>query len=361
MRWRTSWTAISATAVLVGVGHPSCVASAAPDRVTVSSPTDLYRAVAAANGAGATEILLSDGLYRLERTLVIAGDGISLRSASGDRTQVILRGNGMRATDGVDNLIDVRGSHVSLVGLTLEQAGNHLIQLRGENDADHFRLINCVLRDGYEQLLKVTSERDGEPSADFGQVRGSRFEYTADRGPNWYIGGIDLHSGKQWLIKNNTFRNIASPAGQVAEHAIHIWKNSADNTVQNNVILNSDRGIGFGLTDQWYRHNRGGVIAGNTIVHYRPDDPFADVGISLENSPGTQVIGNAVYLGHGYPNGIEYRFEGTKDVLIAGNVTNKAIAGRDGAQALLEGNRQGGLLVWLRDVLGQVFRRFFAS
>ena len=292
-----------------------------------------------ANKSGATfDIVLLDGTYRLTAPLRITADGLTVRSASGVRERVVLRGNGMRESSRVDNLIEVSGSHVALVGLTLVEAGNHLIQLRGERDADHFRLINCVLRDAYQQLLKVTSERDGEPSADFGVIQGSTFEYSADRGPNYYIGGVDLHSGKRWRIEENTFRNIASPAGRVAEHAIHIWKNSADNVVRNNLIINSDRGIGFGLTKDWYRHNRGGEISGNVIVHTRPDDPFADVGIALENSPGTVVRDNVVFLAHDYPNAIEYRFPDTEGVVISGNTTNKAITGRDGARALVQGN-----------------------
>jgi hypothetical protein len=338
----------------------ACFAVPAPalsERV-VASPAGLYAAVDEANRAGTVSaIVLLDGSYRLTRPLRITADGLTIRSASGVREQVVLRGNGMRKTARVDNLIEVNGSRVSLVGLTLAEAGNHLVQLRGERDADHFRLINCVLRDAYQQLLKVTSERDGEPSADFGVIRGSSFEYTADRGPNYYIGGVDLHSGKRWRIEGNSFRNIASPAGRVAEHAIHIWKNSADNVVRNNLIINSDRGIGFGLTRDWFRHNRGGEISGNVIVHTRPSDPFADVGIALENSPGTVVRDNVVFLGHGYPNAIEYRFPDTEGVVISGNTTNKAITGRDGARALVEGNVQASLGATAMDYLRRAFSR----
>ncbi|EAQ98942.2 right-handed parallel beta-helix repeat-containing protein [Congregibacter litoralis] len=326
--------------------HGAASVTAAPtESVTlrVATAAALYAAVRGASGDQKTVISLADGVYRLSNALRIGVDNVTIRSDSDDPAKVIIAGNGMRQTAGVDNLIEVSGKGVALIGLTLREAGNHLIQLRGERDADHFRLLNCVLQDSYEQLLKVSGASEGAVSADFGVVRNSRFEYTADLGPNFYIGGIDMHGGKNWLIERNHFRNIASPADAVAEFAIHLWTGSADNVVRDNVIINSDRGIGFGLGDQWFRHNRAGEITGNVILHLRPSDPFADVGIALENSPGTLINDNFVYLTHNYPNGIEYRFQGTTGVLITGNVTNKAIKARDGAEGLPDGNQTGSI------------------
>jgi hypothetical protein len=326
--------------------------------VSVDSAPALYAAVKEAGAGGSTVIELEDGIYLLPRALRISANNLTLRSASGDPTKVVLVGNGMRKTGGVDNLVEVSGKHVALIGLTLQEAGNHLIQLRGENDADYFRLLNCILRDSYEQLMKVTTRKaSGEPSADFGVVRNTRFEYSDTLGPNFYIGGIDMHGGKNWLIENNSFRNIASPAASIAEFAIHLWTSSADNIVRDNVIINSDRGIGFGLTNQWFRHNRGGEISGNIILHLRPSNPFVDVGIALENSPGTLVSGNFIYLMHNYPNAIEYRFEGTQGVVITGNITNKAITARNGGEALVEGNQTAALSNTAVDYVALAFER----
>jgi hypothetical protein len=317
-----------------------CWSAASVERrtIAVSTPAELYAAVHQANGRGNTEIVLEDGEYRLTRALRIEGDRITLRSASLDRDATVLRGNGMRSTGSVDNLVEVSGRYVTLAGLTLREAGNHLVQLRGERDADFFRLIDCALIDGYQQLLKV-SAGDNNSSADGGLVRNTLFAYTNARGPGYYIGGIDLHRGRDWLIENNTFRNIASPSQRVAEYAIHLWSGSANGRVRNNLVINSDRGVGFGLSRNPARGNEGGEIIGNVIIHLRDGDPASDVGIALENSPRTQVIGNYIHLAHAYPNAIEFRFPGTRDVVISGNTVNRAIASRDGGHALVEGNQ----------------------
>ncbi|MEM1189215.1 MAG: right-handed parallel beta-helix repeat-containing protein [Pseudomonadota bacterium] len=305
----------------------------------VSDVPSLLAAIDRANRTGHSIIELAPGDYQLERTVSLRGDHITLRSMSGDAASTQLIGAGMRQNPVVENLINVSGRNVALIGLTLRDAGNHLVQLNGERNADHFRMINCRLFDAYEQLFKVSKNPASDASADFGLVRDSTFAYSDELGPNDYIGGIDLHGGKEWLIENNRFENIASPRRGAAEHAVHIWSGSANNRVSANLILNSDRGIGFGLTADPRRHNRGGEITGNVIINLRTSNPFSDVGIGLESSPQTVVAGNYIFLAHDYPNAIEYRFAATRDALITGNVVNRSIAARDGGHAVVEGNR----------------------
>ncbi|GAB5415431.1 MAG: hypothetical protein Cons2KO_30340 [Congregibacter sp.] len=326
---------------------------------SVSSAAELFAAIVAANSSGFAIIELAPGDYRLTQPLRIEGDFITLRSANGDREATVLRGNGMKPGNSVDNLIEVSGSHVAIQALTLRDAGNHLVQLRGEKNADYFSLINCALIDAYEQLLKVSAER-GSTTADFGLIKDSFFGYTKDQGPNYYIGGIDVHGGKNWIVEKSTFRNIASPSRSVAEFAIHFWSGSDNPIVRNNRIIDSDRGIGFGLGEDPSHGNTGGEISGNLIVHNRKGDPFSDVGISLENSPGTRVTDNFVQLEHAYPNAIEYRFPGTVNVLISGNSVNRAIASRDAAEATVEANHTASKVSMAWDFLAYVFHRVAA-
>jgi hypothetical protein len=326
----------------------------------VSTVNELSDALHKANKIGGnTDIVLSDGQYQINQRLRIIGSHIQLRSASGDPSTVILSGQGMKKSSSVEVLIDVSGSHTSLSGFTLERSANHLIQIRAENDADSFSLSNCVLRDSYEQLLKVSAPHQKDsPYADDGHIENCLFEYSAGIGPQYYIGGIDAHRSRNWQVIGNTFKNIASPSIHVAEHAIHFWRKSANITVVNNVIENCDRGIGFGLGDNIANQTVGGLIETNIIKSSNPSHKFADAGIILEASPNVQIINNVVWIEGSYPRAIEYRFPTTKNVIIQNNITNKSISSRDGGQAKLIDNETANLINRLESKLKYFIERF---
>ena len=303
--------------------------------VEVDSEQGLYKAIKRANQRGNTLILIADGIYQLNATLNITGNHIALRSVSGDPATTIRRGAGMVPSKRVKNLIRVTGQHFSFSGLTGEAAPHHIIQIVGEANADHAVIEHCILQDAYEQIVKVSHRANSKVAADNGIIRHCTFGYSAGIGPQYYIGGIDLHLGQNWLIESNQFFGIASPSDRVAEHAIHLWNNSSDNQVIGNVIINSDRGIGFGMGG---RGNQGGLISDNIIYHADNNHPYADAGIILESSPNTIVKKNRVIQHHGYPNAIEYRFDATRGVFIAANGTNKKIRKRNGGSAELKDN-----------------------
>ncbi|MFT6267308.1 MAG: hypothetical protein ACJAVV_000098 [Alphaproteobacteria bacterium] len=323
--------------------------------VEVANTQELRNALSVANKSKTpTTILLADGVYKLSGApLKIEVDHITVRSQSGIRENVLITGNTM--DKGIGVLIDVSADYFSLTGVTLKNARWHLIQVRAEKDTDFFHLENCVLQDAGQQLLKVSHAKNG-PYADFGIVKNNLFEYTAGIGPNYYIGGIDAHHAVDWLVQNNTFKNIASPAQRVAEHAIHFWNGSKNIRSLNNLIINSDRGIGYGLMDR-ENQNQGGVISGNIIIHTASNHPFADVGIGLESSPNTVVSNNIIFSTGTYPNAIEYRFKRTTGVLINGNITNKVIKSRNGGTATLIENKTGGRSGQLLDNIHHLMKK----
>lgn len=291
--------------------------------VTVSNWKELRTAVKNANeNNGNVTIFLNDGEYLAEHFLFIYASNVAVRGKSGDRNKVIIKSPKMKG--GASHIFGVIGDNVTIADMGIGQVANHIIQVFGEKDADNLLVHNVRFFDAYEQLLKVsTDNKHKEIKPENGIIECSLFEYTAGTGPQWYIGGVDAHNAHNWIVRDNIFRNIISPTSNWAEHAIHFWNDSAGTLVERNIIINSDRGIGFGLGDA--KHT-GGIIRNNMIYH---NSSKGDVGIGLENANGVKVYNNTIFFEHNYPHAIEYRFAGTS-AEIYNNLTNKKIQKREG-------------------------------
>lgn len=320
--------------------------SASAGKVTVATAADLQNAVAAANSTGGnTTILLQDGTYTVTNTLNITAPHVTISSVSGNRDKVIIQGDAMSATAAIGILVRADASYFTISNVTLQLCGWSLLQVVGEDGASNAIVNNVVFKDAYQQLLKVSVDQTTyAKTSNNGLIENSLFEYTAGIGPEYYIGGIDIHAGQNWVIRGNTFLSIISPSNQVAEFAIHVWDQSANALVEKNLIINCDRGIGFGLSGR--PGNTGGIIRNNMIYHAANDGAFEDVGIDLELSPGTQVYNNSIWMDDSYPNAIEYRFTQTTGVLIVNNLSNKAVLARDGAIGTVGNNVTTAVASW---------------
>jgi hypothetical protein len=322
-------------------GLASLISASAFAAVLVNTAGELEAAVDQANAGGDPEIVLRDGVYDLERMLWVSASGVMVRSESGDRDAVSIRGQGPFGA--VTHVFNVAGSGFVARDLTLGNVSQHAVQL--QPDVDDVRLSNLHIRETGEQMVKVAYDsQDLSATSDRGLLENSLLEY-AEIGPQFYIGGIDAHNAVGWVVRDNTFRNIRSPAGSVAEHAVHFWSGSRDTLVERNMIVDCDRGIGFGFGG---RGHGPGIIRNNMIFN-GVDDGFADVGIGLESATAVEVYNNTVVLLSGYPNAIEYRFTATSDGLIANNLTNTAIISRDGGTAALQDNVTSASPGWFED------------
>ena len=303
--------------------------------INVSTVSELESAVGRINNEdGPFTILIADGTYNLNNGFWITGSDFIIRSQSGNRDAVVLNGKGM--SGGVSHIFWILGENTTIADISFGNVANHAIQIMGESarSADDITVYNVRIFDTGEQMIKGSS--DGIDGAADGIVECSLLEYTNSFGPQWYIGGIDIHRGSNWIVRNNTFKNIRSPeAGSgPSEHAVHFWNNSENITVESNTIINCDRGIGLGLGDSSVH---GGVIR-NNMIYNNGQGLNDDVGIGLESADNILVYNNTIFFDSDYPNAIEYRFEATTGTEIYGNLSNRAISQRNNGQATLQNN-----------------------
>jgi hypothetical protein len=162
-----------------------------------------------------------------------------------------------------------------------------------------------------EQFLKVNPSGARDAFADDGLVECSTFTLTdagrphVERSPGGcYTGGIDGHSARGWVVRQNVFRGIYCAGEGLAEHAIHFWTGSRDTLVERNVIIDCARGVGFGLVESGatrdypddpfpglYIGHFGGIIRNNVIV---ATIPYYDTGIELDQARGSVVVHNTI-------------------------------------------------------------------
>ncbi len=318
-------------------------------QITVSNSKEFAQALKEAHdNKGKYVITLKSGEYKIRKQLHIRVPHIYIRSESGNPYDVTIKGPGMHVYGkDIGNIFRVTGDYFYIDGIRLADVRNHLIQIAGESNASFPHINNCILQDAYEQFIKVSYNKQSPENMSIeGIVENSVFQYTREIAPNYYTGGIDALGSVNWQVKNNVFRDIASPKDHIAQHAVHFWVNSSGTQVINNFFVDVDRAIGFGMplnhNSRVLTHSHlGGVIKNNVVYHSDNGDPYGDVGIILESAQGAIVENNFIHMEHDYPRAIEYRFDNTKNILIRNNKTNKAISSRNGGQAALENNNEG--------------------
>jgi hypothetical protein len=282
---------------------------------------------------GAT-ILIANGTYNLSSTLHVNNvNNITIRGASGC-DDVVLIGRGMTNSNfgSVPHGIWTNSSNTVIAHLTIRDVYFHPIILNP--GAQRPRIYNVRLKNGGQQLIK------GNPisamqGVDDGIVESSIMEFdTTSR--DYYTNGVDIITGNNWTIRDNLFRNIRAPAGQLAGPAVLMWGGSSNTLVERNLFLNSQRGIALGLQERTANDHSGGIIRNN--IFFRKPGETGDTGIYIADSPNTKVLHNTIILNGTYPNAIEYRFPDTAGVEIRFNLTDARIASRDGAKGNVANN-----------------------
>jgi hypothetical protein len=236
---------------------------------------------------------------------------------------------------------------MTIADLTIRSIYYHPIQLDPTNGVQSPHIYNVHLIDAGEQFIKGNPVGTAQyPPAGQGIPNGiveySIMEYTTYKDPAGpggaaYTNGVDIAQTSNWIIRNNLFRNIRAAPGQgLAGPAILVWKGAVNTLSENNLFLNCQRGIVYGLDGTRADDNIGGIIRNNMFS--RTPSQSGDVGIIINNSANTKVLHNTVILSGTYPNAIEYRFAATTGIEIRYNLTDGAVQQRDGATGTVANN-----------------------
>ena len=335
--------------------------------VTVAQAADLPSIVAGA--AEGTTIFLEPGTYRMSgdessRRIQVRTDGITIRSSTGVRTDVIIDGEYQ-----TNEIFFIQANDVTIADMTIQRAVDHLIHATGSSAGTIHRtmLHNLALYDAGEQFVKVNSD-GANHYVDEGHLECSvlrmseagRSHIETQYGGGCYTGGIDAHGARGWRVALNVFDGIHCENGALAEHAVHFWSGSRDTLVERNEILNCARGVGFGLVESGverayvddpypgvgYIGHYDGLIRNNLIYATGTAEAYFDTGIELDQARGTAIYHNTV----GTPatfSSIDYRFSNT-DVEIRNNLTTR-ITARDGASGQVDHNLESVSVALFRD------------
>jgi hypothetical protein len=221
---------------------------------------------------------------------------------------------------------------VTIANLTIRDIYYHPIIFNAGTQAP--LVHNVTLVNAGQQFIKSNPNGSGG-GVDNGIVQCSVLQYDTT-GRDSYTNGVDVHTGRNWTIRHNLFRNIRAPQGQLAGPAILMWNGSSGTVAEGNTFIDRQREIAFGLIERTRNDHSGGIVRNNFI--YRQASVAGDAAVGVFDSPNTQVLHNTIVASGTYATLIEYRFANTTGVQIANNLLDGQILARDGATGTVSGN-----------------------
>ncbi len=153
---------------------------------------------------------------------------------------------------------------------------------------------------------------------------------------NCYTGGLDAHAATGWVVRRNLIEGFWCDTG-LSEHGIHMWRLCQDTLVEENLVIDCARGIGFGLGSGSDGHI-GGIIRNNFVAAgdaglFASPSGF-DSGIALWGAEGAQAYHNTVASTQPpKASSIEWRYISTS-VTLANNLVSDRIWDRGGTSHL---------------------------
>ncbi len=288
--------------------------------VNVSSNSELQTAVSSLQDN--TILRLAPGTYNLSNTLYIRKNNITLVGTGNTAEDVVLVGKGMdNASYGnVPHGIWSDATGLTITNLTIRDVFSHTIIFNPGAEQPH--IYNVRLINSGEQFIKANPSGFGN-GVDGGIVEYSSMEYTngppsTDHGGGGtgYTNGVDVHAGQNWIVRNNLFKNFHTPdsADNLWNPAILMWNGAAGTIAENNVFINVDRAIAFGLFDNASGQDHSGGIIRNNMIYYESGlysssrKTNSDAAIIVWDSNSTKVFHNTVLTNGNLNKSIEFRF-----------------------------------------------------
>ncbi|MBL9135467.1 MAG: right-handed parallel beta-helix repeat-containing protein [Verrucomicrobiales bacterium] len=340
-----------------------------PAGLTVRVETPAQLLAAAETAAPGTTVLLEDGEYRLPRPLVLSRlERVTLRSASGDPTKVVLRGKGWDSRDPHDDLIHIgQCRFITLADLTFTDCHSYAVKVEAEHGPQDIQVYHCHFRDIGTRAIKGSAGQDPAVRAKGGSVRHCEFSNTKVPPRDWqsdgdYIAAIDMMALEDWTFADNLFRDIRGHNGG-GRAAIFLWVRTRNVVVERNLIIHCDRGIALGNPGLSTANRPGestvyvsGAVVRNNMIAGGPD-----CGIELWHAEGVKILNNSIWRPpQNWARGIRVG-TGTQGTLIANNLIHGEIR-VEGGEASLQNNLAGRIQeFWLAPDAGNLALRPGAS
>jgi hypothetical protein len=329
-------------------------------QVVVSSVPELRNAISSLESN--REILIMDGTYTISSMLMVGGriensstlSNVVIRSQSGNREAVVLKGTGMYTSGNANvmflfrNIVDF-----TLADLSIKEVFYHPIQVQGEQGGNRPCFRNLHIIDAGEQFIKVTRSTDDQLFCNRGIIERCLFEFTA-HAKHWpwgyYTDAVDVLGGDGWMIRDNTFFNIRAPhdgesPDGIAGAVILMWHECKNTIVERNRFIECDMGIQFGNPGGDGVDHDGGIIR-NNFFHRTGE---GDVAISLNHASNIKVLHNTVMHHNTFPWTMEYRYQaenGEPAGEFLSNLTDGPIVSRNNAVARVQDNLTSAVPQW---------------
>lgn len=238
------------------------------EAIRVSTVDALFEAAETVKPGGT--ILIEDGHYFMPRYFEIHTDGVTLRSASGQREKVIL--DGEKSMHG--ELVGITAcSGVVIADLTIQNIKWNGFKINSDKNVQNLSIYNCIIHNIWQRGVK--SVKITEVNREEIRPKNCRVQYCLfynDRPKQYsddstdtektfrgnYIGGVDTMYAKGWTISDNVFTDIHGRTGE-ARGCVFMWHHAEDCVIERNIIIDCDTGIALG--------NSSGIGPGESSVH----------------------------------------------------------------------------------------------